>query len=182
MFPKSFLINIGIKDECKLDTLKKVFENIAPSVGERMKIIYNTGNTCVIDFYSKDYVIQVFFSQVSFLKVKQLINTGVINNGYNVIPMEINDLYQCILWEKVIPVEEISNLSVDNQKKLYKDITTAIETNQFGHGQPTLANIGYSEKREKFVLFDFNKSTYERTLLNDLLSFCGSFNSKNYSQ
>ena len=171
------LINKGVEGH-KIAMIQKVVDSFPITrEDEVLRFEYNTGNTCTIIPKYADYVATVYMDIMGFRKVAHQIENGVIQKFKHLVqPIHINYDLMTIVWEKVIPMKSSETIYIDQQKEMFSQISKTIEDLPFSHGQPTLDNIGFSPKRDCYVLYDFNKMNPSRNLLKDMMEFSGSFN------
>jgi hypothetical protein len=141
---------------------------------DRYKLTSSSGNSVIIMPDDKEIVIKVYFSKIIFNKVYSGYNMGDINHNAFVMILACYPNYNSVVMERLIPViSDACMLSIVNDgvstlrdeytqtqiDKIYNDCFDALalfEQTQFVHNDFTMDNVGYSVKRDKYVLFDFD--------------------------
>ena len=163
---------------------------------EKYELTASSGSSVIILPEDRDFVIQVYFNDKTYEKIYFYKHAGYLPENVFVNILSFDEEHNAIMFEKietVITSENLSglsqgeqstlknDLSVEQQKKLYNDVSIHIDTLGsycMTHGDLTLDNIGYSSKRDMYVLYDFDTLKYnlDETCDADSISFESSIN------
>lgn len=156
------VIDVGLLlDNSSLYHLKQIIKMIGD---QNITCIETSCGTSIVIETNFDVVYQLYLYPVLFKRISQvLILYGLNGLSGLVYCYSIIDALNCIVFEKLKPINRIENLNSIDIDRIRHDVSRTLHqlhSFHYTHGDVTLDNIGWSELQQQYVLYDFETVAY----------------------